>query len=107
MEQVQRTCEKLRAVHFSGKVTSSHSCHVITCMLHVTLADVDVMECVLRPYEVRVHTQAIPNVGVVNNGGSVSPSVGSTSLWTAQATNKIPGHTGYLITATMHWKGSC
>lgn len=76
--------------------------------------DVEVVECVQRPYEIKSHTLLVPNVGVVSEevgrdcfGGSLgAPSVGSTSLWTAKATNKIPGHTGYLIAATLHKNSS-
>lgn len=73
------------------------------------LSDVEVLECVQRPYEVKTHTLTVPDVGVVNDqvGGApmgmlLSHSLGSASLWTAQATNRIPGHTGFLITATLY-----
>lgn len=80
MEQVQRMCQQLRTSGFS---------------------DVDVLECVQRPYDVKAHTLSVPAVGVVRQK-AVSPSLGSSLLWTAQATNRIPGHTGYLITATLY-----
>ena len=69
-------------------------------------ADVEVMECIQRPYEVRTQTLTVPNVGVANKevGGVnfVVPSVGNSVMWTAKPMNKIPGHTGYLISATLH-----
>ena len=71
------------------------------------LTDVDVMECVQRPYEVKTHPLTVPDVGVADESGICgwkSPSLGSLSLWTAQPTNRIPGHTGYLITATLPHK---
>lgn len=70
-------------------------------------SDVDVVECVRRPYEVKTHPLAVPDVGVAEEGGASgckSPNLGSISLWTAQPTNRIPGHTGYLITATLPHK---
>ncbi len=70
------------------------------------VSDVDVVECVQRPYEVKTHTFTVPDVGAEGDAGGgacgwKSPSLGSMALWTAQPTNRIPGHTGYLITATL------
>lgn len=68
--------------------------------------DVDIVECLQRPYEVKTHALAVPSVGreVGRAYSGISPSLGTASLWTAQATNRIPGHTGYIITATLHCK---
>lgn len=102
IEQVQHTCEQLRVLGFSGKVWRTcrcSACHV-ACM-----ADVDMLECVQRPYEIRVHSFTVPAVGGANSSDIfVPPSLGSSSLWTAQAINRIPAHTGYLVTATLHCK---
>ena len=74
----------------------------------------EVVECVHRPFEVKTHVLIVPDVGVQlvkeDVGGAysgrklVSPSLGHASLWTAQPTNIIPGHTGYLTSATLHHK---
>lgn len=107
MEQVQRTCEQLRAEGFSGKHRGSL---MLLWRQLCCCADIDVVECIQRPYEVKPHTLVVPSVGVVSASGGgagrkvVRPSLGSASLLTAQATNRIPGHTGYLITATLHCK---
>lgn len=78
--------------------------------INSSLADIEVLECLQRPYEVRTQTLTVPNVGVTKKevGGAnfVLPSIGSSSVWTAKPTNRIPGHTGYLITATLHHKHS-
>ncbi len=85
----------------------------------MSVSDVQVMECLMRPYIVKVSNMAVPNVGVATDelvedcaaddchsarslrtGGTAS--VGTCSMWTAQPSNKIPGHTGYLTTATRY-----
>lgn len=71
---------------------------------HVFPADVDVVECLQRPYEVKAHVLTVPSVGASGVGGAFSLSYGTASLYSAQAINKIPGHTGYIITATLHCK---
>ena len=119
MEQVQRTCEMLRATGFSGKSCNAVSIRVVqspyvSCVLSScavsTTADVDVMECVRRPYEVKNHTLTVPSVGGAVStevgGACGTPSLGSAAMWTAQATNNIPAHTGYLVLATLHNKSS-
>ena len=71
-------------------------------------ADVDVVECLQRPYEVKTHVLTVPSVGVASGVGGaysgVSQSLGNASLCAALATNRIPGHTGYIITATLQCK---
>ena len=96
-------------------------------MFCVCGADVEVMECLLRPYTVKTCTLTLADVGVMldevegsdlegvvrserqefmdemrTGRNMFSPSLGSHSLCTAQPTHKIPGHTGYLTTATLY-----
>ena len=96
----------------------------------IVCIDVEVMECLLRPYIVKASNLTLSNVGVAldvdveadlmrldgcvpgsspDEGSVVTrPAAGSTAslgthvLWTAQPANKIPGHTGYLTSATLH-----
>ena len=76
------------------------------CITRFFPPDIEVVECVLRPYEVKAHTLMLLEVGLKGKEmiGTPKPSLGPTSLWTAQAVNKIPGHTGYLTIATIHYK---
>ena len=75
------------------------------------------MECLLRPYMVKLSNLAVPNVGVVpdegvaasaesrpgeSGDGGISAGLGFHSLWTTCPVSKIPGHTGYLTSATLY-----
>lgn len=78
----------------------------------VPLSDVEVVECVHQPYELKPQVLVVPDTGLTRErrqegegpgGGNTgkSHSLGSASLLAAQAVKRIPGHTGYLTSATL------
>ena len=81
------------------------------------------MECLLRPYMVKLSNLTVPNVGMVPNEGMAAPAESRPgesgngcesgdggvsaglefhSFWTTCPISKIPGHTGNLTSATLY-----
>ena len=67
-------------------------------------ADVEVMETLQRPYDVRQYALNVPSMGMASSHTShklTRPTLTQVTLHTAQPTKTIPGHTGFLIFATL------
>lgn len=85
-----------------------------SCHSQLLCADIETIECLLRPYDAHAHTLTIPNIGVTGDSGDpytrgklVHPTLTSHPLHTAQPARKIPGHTGFLTFATLNCKQFC
>ena len=78
----------------------------MTCLL----ADVEMLECLYRPFDVRPCIINLPNLeGQVDKGADdtmtqssiTSPVSSSLNMYTCAPHRDIPGHTGFLTFGTM------
>lgn len=58
IEQVQRTCEELKKIGFKGK----HWSDLVLDNIPINYLDIDVVECLLRPFDVRPCIINVPSL---------------------------------------------
>ena len=72
--------------------------------MSIIIADVEVMECLQRPFGVRERTLSVPSLGVASTPTPhklTHPTLSQVTFYSAQPTKTVPGHTGFLTFATL------